>query len=212
MESTAEENRANRLLERFQTIINNTLRLDEHTLGELGELTGKVISVEFINTNLVLYLFPSEQGIEIRTWFDGEINVRIRGTPTALYCIVASGRGNNTVVPGNMEIIGDVGLGQRFQSILMNIDIDWEEELSHWVGDSVAHKIGNLVRSGRKYVTDVRQTIAQDISEYLKYEKEILPDKTVVDELISAIDTMRNDVERLQLRLRRLEESITGEY
>jgi len=198
-------------IEKLQTIINKTLSLDEYTTRELGELTGKVISIEFINTRLVLYLFPSEQGIEICTEYDDDINVRIRGTPTALYGMVAEKRGNNTTAPGNVEIIGDVGLGQRFQAILMNIDIDWEELLSYRVGDTVAHMICNIFKSGRKYATDVRQTIAMDISEYLKYEKDILPDRIVIDELVSAIDIMRNDVERLQMRLRKLENSFAGE-
>jgi ubiquinone biosynthesis protein UbiJ len=38
-----------------------------------------------------------------------------------------------------------------------------------------------------------------------------LPDRTVIDELVSAIDIMRNDVERLQMRLRKLEKSFAGE-
>ena len=198
-------------IEKLQTVINKTLRLDEYTTKELGELTGKVISIEFINTRLVLYLFPSEQGIEIRTEYDDDINVRIRGTPTALYGMVAAKRRDNTTSPGNMEIIGDVGLGQRFQAILMNIDIDWEELLSHRVGDTVAHMICNIFKGGRKYTTDVQQTIAMDISEYLKYEKDILPDRTVINELVSAIDMMRNDVERLRMRLRKLENSFAGE-
>jgi ubiquinone biosynthesis protein UbiJ len=198
-------------IEKLQTIINQTLQLDEFTTKELGELSGKVISIEFINTRLVVYLFPSEQGVEIRTKYDGDINVRIRGTPTALYGMMAAKRKDNTTSPGNMEIIGDVGLGQRFQTILMNIDIDWEELLSHGLGDTAAHMICNIFIGGKKYATDVRQTIAMDISEYLKYEKDILPDRTIINEMVSAIDIMRNDVERLQIRLRKLENSFAGE-
>ncbi|OGT29587.1 MAG: hypothetical protein A2W28_02390 [Gammaproteobacteria bacterium RBG_16_51_14] len=212
METTTEKTGTNYLVEKFQQLINKAFSLDEQTLGELAGLAGKVISVEFINTSLVLYLFPSQQGIEIRTGFDGDVHVRIRGTPTALFAMVTANDGVSATAAGNMEIIGDVGLGQRFQAILMGIDIDWEELLSHRVGDSVAHLIGNLVRKGRRYMTDVQQTIVLDISEYLRYEKEVLPDRTVVDELVIAVDVMRDEVERMQLRLRKLEESIAGGY
>ena len=44
-----------------------------------------------------------------------------------------------------------------------------------------------------------------DISEYLRYEKEALLDKSEVDEFNQAVDNIRDDVERLQKRLERLE-------
>jgi ubiquinone biosynthesis protein UbiJ len=49
-----------------------------------------------------------------------------------------------------------------------------------------------------------------DISEYLRYEKNILPDKDEVEEYIAAVDVLRNDAERLQLRMARLQKIITG--
>ena len=65
----------------------------------------------------------------------------------------------------------------------------------------MAHKTGNLVRGFRNYIKDTREMIAMDISEYLRYEKGQLPDQFEVNEFISAVDIIRNDVERLQSRV-----------
>jgi ubiquinone biosynthesis protein UbiJ len=48
------------------------------------------------------------------------------------------------------------------------------------------------------------RTIGLDISEYLRYERKTLLDKSELDEFNHAVDKIRNDVERLQKRIERL--------
>ena len=76
--------------------------------------------------------------------------------------------------------------------------------MSRWLGDTLAHKMGNLVRTTINLARDSKRTLELDISEYLRYEKEILPEQSEVDDYIAAIDELRNDTERLQLRVDRL--------
>ena len=57
-------------INQIEKLINKALGLDEETLVALGQLEGKVIAFEFINTKLILYIFPSAQGLDIRTEFD----------------------------------------------------------------------------------------------------------------------------------------------
>ena len=106
---------------------------------------------------------------------------------------------------GDVEISGNVGLAQKLQSIFRGMEIDWEEYLSHFVGDIAAHKLGNFLKGMNRFVIASGKTIGMDISEYLRFEKEALLDKTEVDEFNQAVDVLRNDVERLQKRLERLE-------
>lgn len=171
-------------------------------------MTGKVISLEFINTDLCLYMFPSGEGIHVVNTFDGNVNVRIRGTPVDMLTYLISTRGKSSTFSGTMEIIGDVGLAQHFQAILKNIDLDWEEHLSRRVGDSVAHKLGNVFRYTMKYAIETKRTLELDVSEYLRYEKEILPDRSEIAEYAILVDELRDDVERLKLRIERLDRAI----
>ena len=122
--------------------------------------------------------------------------------------LVNSDEKTNTFTP-DMEISGDANLAQRFQQILRNMEIDWEEHLSHWVGDTAAHKLGRVFKQSRELIKEVHQTVQMDISEYLRYEKNMLPDRDEVAEYIAAVDVLRNDAERLQLRIARLQKIIS---
>ncbi|MBM2830610.1 MAG: hypothetical protein HW411_1400 [Gammaproteobacteria bacterium] len=194
---------AKEFIENIEKLLNRILQQDEAMLSAIGELTGKVIAIEIIGLNHVIYLQFYAAGITIRKECAGKVDVTIKGRPVTLLVMLFTREENTT--PRDMEIIGDAGLAQRFQSIMKNMEIDWEEYLSHWMGDTLAHKLGNLFRDVREYVKETKNTIGMDISEYLRYEKEILTDQSEVDEFVAAVDFIRNDVERLRQRITRLE-------
>lgn len=184
--------------------MNRTLTLDPDALEGITKISGKVLSLEFINTGLVVYIFPNSDGVRLEENYAGEVNVSIRGTPVNMIAYLMSSTANGEGFTGKLEIIGDVGLAQRFQSIMKNIDLDWEEHLSHWLGDTLTHKLGNVLRSSIKFAANTKRTLELDVSEYLRYEKEVLPDQFEVDEYINAIDALRNDAERLKIRIDKL--------
>ena len=193
-----------RIINKFNALVNRTLKLDTGTLDRLAELSGKVLSLEFINTGLVLFIIPDTDGVRLDTEYPGEADVAIRGSPVNLVAYLMSSSGKGEGFTGRLEIIGDVGLAQDFQSIIKEADLDWEEFLSRWLGDTLAHKMGNMARSTINFARNTKRTLELDVSEYLRYEKEILPEQSEVDEYITAIDELRNDTERLKLRVNKL--------
>ena len=62
-------------------------------------------------------------------------------------------------------------------------------------------RLGNKIKSTIKFSKDSKKTLELDVSEYLRYEKEILPDQLEIDEFTSLVDKLRNDVDRLKLRI-----------
>ena len=194
----------------IEKLINKALSMDEETLVLLGKLDGRVISFEFINTNLTLFLSPSNKGLTIQTESENNPDVLIKGTPSNFIKMIASSRQENVSLPADMQIIGDIGLAQQFQDIMQNIDIDLEEPLSKWVGDSMAYQIGRFVRGANRFTLNTGKTLATDISEYLRFEINMLPDDLLVKEFSQDVDVLREDVERFEQRLNKLQKQIKG--
>ena len=195
-------------ISQIEKLINKALGLDEETLLALAQLEGKVIAFEFINTKLTLFLFPSAQGLEIRTVFEGKADVRIKGTPSNFIMLMASSKQDGAGIPAEMQIIGDIGLAQRFQKIMQSIEIDLEEPLSKWVGDTAAYKIGKFLRGGKKFAMNTGKILAMDVSEYLHFENQMLPDDLLVEEFSKEVDVLREDVDRLQQRFSKLKSQL----
>ena len=189
------------MLDSVEKMVNKVLSLDEETVALLATLTGNVIEIDVLDTEFRMFILPSGKGITLETDYEGKADVAIKGTPSALLGMISAEK----IGAGDVEINGNVELAKKFQSILRDVEIDWEEYLSQFVGDIAAHKIGNFLRRVSRFAKESGKTIGMDISEYLRYEKEALLDKSEVDEFNQAVDNIRDDVERLQKRLERLE-------
>lgn len=202
----------------FEDVTNRFLRLDPDTLRRLGDIEGKVICLR-INTDkpghdkseyqVQFYFFPSEGGLQMRSLYDGTADVTISGNAPAFFRMALGQRAKGAFANGEMQISGDLELGQRFQRILKKLDIDWEEITSRYVGDTVAHKIGNLVRGVREWRQQAHETMRQDAAEYLQEEARVLPRGEIVDEFLGAVDQLRSDIDRLEKRIQRLRERKT---
>ncbi|MCB1903235.1 MAG: sterol-binding protein, partial [Gammaproteobacteria bacterium] len=93
--------------------------------------------------------------------------------------------------------------------ILAAMDIDWEEQLSHFTGDLLAHKTGNLLRTVRNWGTSSSTSLKLDLKEYLQEELRLLPGRLEVETFLGNVDVLRDDVERLQARLIQLQKHRT---
>jgi ubiquinone biosynthesis protein UbiJ len=107
---------------------------------------------------------------------------------------------------GAVAISGDTELGHNFGKLLGGLDIDWEEQLSRLTGDLLAHRIGNLARGAARWGKDALEALRQDLPEYLQEEVRLLPGRYEVEEFLTEVDRLRDDLERLEQRVRRLSE------
>ena len=188
----------------IEKAINQVLVLDPETMERLKSMQGKVIAIELRVINVTLYLIPGAEGLEVFGHFEGEPDTVLRGTPLAMVKMGMAKEAGDVLFAGDVEISGDVELGQQFRGILDDLDIDWEEHLSHLTGDVVAHKLGNLVRGVLKWGKQTTTTLGQDAAEYLQEESRDLPNRGEIEAFLKEVDALRSDVDRMEARVNRL--------
>jgi ubiquinone biosynthesis protein UbiJ len=197
-------------LEKIQELLNAVLRQDEQAFASIRKLAGKLVAIQVTGTALTVFVKFESGGPVLTLEHEAKPNVIIRGRPFTLIGLLLDRDGSRDIgITPDMEISGDTNLAQRFQEILRKVEIDWEEHLSHWIGDIAAHQVGRLFRTSRSYLREMRRTFGMNLSEYLLYEQEILPTREDVAEFVSAVDVLRNDAERLQQRFERLLRKVT---
>ena len=197
------------LLNAFESALNAALRLDPYTVQRLGDLAGKVVAVELRGVNLTLFLALQADRIEVRGEHAGAVDARLSGTPLAFARLGINGD-RSALHSGEVQISGDTDLGQQLQDILAAMDIDWEEHLSRFTGDVIAHQVGNAARASQRWAQQSSAALLQDAGEYLQYERELLPDRPQVETFMRQVDVLRDDVERLEARVQRLQQQNKG--
>lgn len=196
-----------RLLRPIAGMINRQVQAKTPARELCEELNGKVIAVRVRDTGLAMYFAVNEDGLTLS--LDGpEPDLAITGTLFSLAGLAASG-GEGALRDGSFEIAGDVYTAQAFQKLMSFGRPDLEEELSGLVGDVAAHGIGDAARSFGRWVSEARGTMRQNMSEYLQEESQAVPSRYEVDRFRKRVNTLRDDVDRLEARLRRVESGAT---
>jgi ubiquinone biosynthesis protein UbiJ len=193
----------------LESALNGYLRLDPEAMRRLAALHGKVVGLEVIGPGLALYLVPDEAGgLQVLPPSDAPPDCWLRGTPLDLARSGDLRAGAGQIFEGRVRIEGDTALAQRFGSILADLDVDWEEQLSRLTGDVLAHEVGRAVRGAGAYAARGRATLEQNVREYLQEEARVLPARFEVREFLDAVDVLRDDVERLGARIERLQRHV----
>lgn len=104
-----------------------------------------------------------------------------------------------------IKVDGDASLATEVGKILAAVRWDIEGELSALVGDIAAYQIVHIGQQKLQGWRDRAQHLSEMLVEYWQEERPILAKKTAVDQFNRAVDTVREDTDRLQQRLQALQ-------
>ena len=194
----------------LEAAFNNYLALDAEGPARMKRLAGRVIALDILGLDLSLYILPAHDGVQILSRYEGEADTRLRGAPVSLMRMGISRSTEDQLFSGDVEISGDTELGQEFKQILDQMDIDWEEHLSHLTGDVIAHQLGHGLRSLLNWGRHSAASLALDTSEYLQEESRLVVPAVEIQDFSQQVDVLRNDTERLEARIRRVQQHLQG--
>lgn len=170
-----------------------------------AELDGRIIAIRVRDTALALYFRVRNNALEAGN-FDDDPDVVISGSLFALARLVGSSA-DSAIRDGSVDLSGDVETAQAFQHLLAYGKPDLEEELSGVLGDVAAHGIGEVARNIGRWAENTQATVHQNIQEYLQEESRSLPSRYEIESFHKQTDTLRDDVDRFEARVRRLEQA-----
>ena len=200
----------------LQTIVNRVLELDPELAQGLAELEGAVFEAHVLGVDKRFQLHPSATGVGVvLVGSDGQRpaavpDVTISGPPLTLFRLLGSLDSVDGVLPPDVSISGELQLVQKLTSLAKRANFDWEEPLSKLFGDSVAHEVGRGVRGLVSWARAASETFSSDLGEYLREERRLTPTRLEVGDFATHVDRVRDDVERLELRVARLNRRARG--
>lgn len=171
------------------------------------DLNGSSVGIRVRDTSLAMYFLFDEESVNLTTEFAEEPDVVIGGSLITLARMLRGG-GESAIRSGDVELTGDAATAQRFQKLLGFAKPDIEEELSRFIGDIAAHRIGEFARGFGDWARDARVTMRNNVREYLQEENRSLPTRYEVEKFADDVSILRDDVERVAARLDRLKANL----
>lgn len=193
------------LLQPLENLLNRQLDGNSDARRALASVAGETLAIKFEGVGLDLYMHAGVDRISLASEYTDEPAAIISGSPLALAALSSGASEASKVRKTGVKIFGDTAVAQGFERLIANVKPDWEEELSRLVGDSVAHRVGNMARSFFGWGKDVGGRMTEDFAEYFTEEGRDLPTRTEADDFFDDVDTLRSDMERAEARIDELD-------
>ena len=192
------------LLERLESILNRNVAESRRAQALARQLDGRVMSLTVEGTPLAFF-FRAEGGrLSIASRHDGPSDASLSGTPIALLAL-AGPKAEGALRKGGVRIEGDAEIAQKFRDLLEQAQPDFEEELARVLGDVAARRVANAARGLFDWGRKAAGSLTGSVVEYLQEEGRDLPTRVEVDEFLDGVDRLRDDTDRFEAKLSRLE-------
>ncbi|WP_305407319.1 ubiquinone biosynthesis accessory factor UbiJ [Photobacterium leiognathi] len=186
-----------------ETALNQLIKDDADSQRRLTRLRGKVISVKLNEFNKTMYFVFSHQ-IDVLAGFEGEVGCQLALNLSVLPELRQQANLTQLIKADKLALDGDLQLAQHFSSLLSGLKPDFEDKLSEYTGDVVAHTLVSSVKSGSRFIRQGIKNRQRDLAEVITEEWRLLPQPLEMMHFCDQVDDLKSDVARFEARLNQL--------
>jgi ubiquinone biosynthesis protein UbiJ len=187
------------LTETIENVLNRGLPRSPRARQLCRELQGHRVGVD-VSGFARLVVESTGETLQLKRDAIATTEAEIIGGPFSLLAL--AGESPEAVIQrGDVQIRGDVELAQRFRELAMLLRPDIEEEVSKVIGDVPAHHLGRFARAAFSWTRNAASTQAHNVAEFFAHERQHLVPRAEADQLLKGVDTLRENVDRLEARI-----------
>lgn len=200
----------------LETVVNRLLAMDADLAEGIAELDGCVLELRLQGVDWRFQLLPSGSRLRVVALDDAPgsdaavPDVVVCGPPFTLLRVIASAQSIDGVLPPDVSISGDLRVVEMLSKLARRAYLDWEEPLAKVFGDSLGHEVARGLRGIAMWARSASETLVLDTGEYLREERRLTPNRFEVERLANDVEVLRDDVERMEVRIARLVERFRG--
>jgi ubiquinone biosynthesis protein UbiJ len=184
--------------------LNRVLAMDSTALPRLARLSGRVIAVECAAPNLQLFILPSATGLQLAAQWEGPADCRLRAPAASLLRLATSKDKTRILHSPEVSLEGDSAVLLELSGILQDLELDWEYELSRWLGPVGSQLLGGHLRSRVNWSSQTLDSLRLNLADYLSEESRSLVGQREADARFAELDNLKLALDRLDARIERL--------
>jgi len=189
------------LLPAIESIVNRALCSDPEALAKIATMKNQVIEINCTDWKMRFFILVDSQGLQFYKNYSAKANTVIHGTLNHFLPIFMKGADTKTLFNYPIDISGNTHNIEVLRDAFKNLDIDFEEKLSHFLGDGVAHKLCFKLKEAKKTLENTAKKMELQTKEYIHYEAKNGVSQKQAERFYAEVATLRDDVDRMAARL-----------
>ena len=189
----------------LEAALNRALSLDPEIREGLHALDGRSVALHVAAPDLALQVTVAGDRLQVGpVQSDRQPDLSVRSTLGGLISQLPFLRNDNAPPIGKLRIEGDADLARRLQRLAERFDPDWQQPFASVFGDVIGVQIANALRAGLRHACDAGGAFASNAAEYVTEESRDVVGRDELNAFHDDVDNVRDDVERLAVRIARL--------
>jgi ubiquinone biosynthesis protein UbiJ len=181
------------------------IAMDPHAAGRLSRLHGKQLSFRLREWPVTLVLSASARGI-LFNQHDETTDCAIATDLASLRLLRDPSQLTRLIKADALQIDGDIQVAQQYSHFFQQLDPDWQQTLSAYVGDTAAHKIALSLKQIHQYLSNKTSALQQLGTELAQDELQLTPTATEMAQFSSAVSELAAKADVVQQQLQALQE------
>ena len=192
------------LLAAVETGLCHALSMDAVALQRLGRLEGKVIAIDCRSPAFSLYLLPGSGGLRLAGQWQAAPDCTLSApTPRLLQLALAQSKTSVLHAP-DIDLSGDSALMMEFATTLQDLELDWEYQLSRWLGPVGSQLLGTNLRGTAQWTNSSLERLRLNLADFLSEESRALVGQREAHARFNELDQLKLSLDRLDARIARL--------
>ncbi|WP_271409566.1 ubiquinone biosynthesis accessory factor UbiJ [Pseudomonas sp. Q1-7] len=192
------------LLAGIELGLNRVLTLDSTALPRMTRLEGSVIEVDCQNPELTLFLLPGGDGLRLSAHWSAPADCRLRAPASSLLKLATTKEKTAVLHSAEVTLEGDSAALLELAAILQDLELDWEYELSRWLGPVGTQLLAGHLKSRAGWAGQGLDSLRQNLADYLAEESRTLVGRREADARFAELDRLKLALDRLDARVERL--------
>ncbi|SDU29743.1 ubiquinone biosynthesis protein UbiJ [Pseudomonas pohangensis] len=184
--------------------LRQVLSLDSTALARLGKMQGKVIAIECASPPLNLFLLPGNDGLRLAAHWQASADCTLKAPASRLLQLALAQDKSAVLHADDVDLSGDSAVMLELADLLQTLELDWEYQLSRWLGPVGGQLLGSNLRSTAQWTSSSLGHLRDNLADYLSEESRTLVGKREAEARFNELDQLKISLDRLEARIQRL--------
>jgi ubiquinone biosynthesis protein UbiJ len=189
----------------LELALNHALALDADTRARVRALDGRRVVLRLTAPPLALQVRVEGEALRVGpVEAEVEPDLGVRASLSALLRQLPPLRDGAAPPVGQVRIEGDAELARRLQALAQGFDPDWQQPFVRVFGEVLGVQIARALAAALRQAQAAGRDLAQMAAEFVTEESRDVVPRAELEAFYDDVDTLRDDVERLAVRIARL--------
>ena len=189
----------------LEAALDRALALDPDTRASLRALDGRRVALAIESPPLALQVTVDGERLRVGPVDEAsEPDLGIRATLGGLVSQLPFFKRDDAPPVGRVRVSGDADLARRLQRLAERFDPDWQRPFVQVFGEVVGVQVAGAFAAALRHARGAAGALASNAAEYVTEESRDVVAREELNAFHDDVDALRDDAERLAVRVSRL--------